>query len=86
MKSLSGTHMIEPTVFEEQYYFDSSNKIEGTWQWGIKILYMLETGSLEYLYIEKMINYEEIPIFGDYIQDVYTRRLASKKSGDKVTD
>ena len=40
--------LIEPTQFMSHTHYDSNQKhVQGTWQWGINLLYMLKEGYLD---------------------------------------
>jgi hypothetical protein len=63
--SLQREMLIEPSQFIPHTEFDSMTKqIQGTWQWGINIMYMLKEGYLENLHVSRMIRYEGVDLFG----------------------
>jgi len=76
MKAPSGECIIEPTEFVDEFgYDDPTEKLDGSWQWGINIMYMLKHNYLKYLYISRMIRYKERYVFKEYIDTLYSIRL-----------
>jgi hypothetical protein len=75
-RSLQDDMILEPTTFNKEPAFNSEfEDRDGTWQWGIHILYMLRMGFLSRLYIVEMIRYQSEPLFRNFISDLYSTRL-----------
>jgi hypothetical protein len=83
--SMQREMLIEPSQFIPHTEVNSKTKqIQGTWQWGINILYMLKEGYLENLHVSRMIRYEGVDLFGKFITGLYSKRLEAKAQNDEV--
>lgn len=80
IRSLTGDSIVEPSVVDERdrCMDDSTQPMNGVWVWGVKILYMLKMNYLKRLHIKQAIFYHKAPIYRDFMNDQYSKRLEAK--------